>query len=94
MANWEHHWKDYYDILKLDRNASFDEIKKAFKNESRLNHPDLHPEASDEEKAEYEAKQQLINEAYSVLSDETTKKEYDAVWDSKKNGTYKEEVRL
>lgn len=65
--------KDYYDILGVARNATDEEIKKAYRNLARKFHPDLHPE----KKAEMEAKFKDINEAYGVLSDPKKRSDYD-----------------
>ena len=59
---------DYYKTLGVSRNATPDEIKKAFRNLARTNHPDA---GGDEEKFKE------INEAYEVLSDEKKRKLYD-----------------
>ncbi len=67
MAN-----KDYYDILGVKRNASDEEIKKAYRNLAKKYHPDLHPGNKT-----YEAKIKEINEAYGVLSDPKKKSDYD-----------------
>ena len=69
--------KNYYDILGVSKNASQDEIKKAFRNLSKQYHPDRKARASEEEKKEAEAKFKEINEAYSVLSDSEKKNMYD-----------------
>ncbi len=61
--------KDYYEILGVDRNASVDEIKKAFRKLAHKYHPDK--EGGDEKKFKE------INEAYQVLSDETKRAQYD-----------------
>ena len=69
--------KNYYDILGINKNASQDEIKKAYRKLSKEYHPDRKARASEEEKQEAEAKFKEVNEAYSVLSDEEKKNMYD-----------------
>lgn len=64
--------KNYYEILGVDRNATGDDIKSAYKKLARQYHPDLHP--GDQAAAE---KFKEINEANSVLSDEQKRKQYD-----------------
>ncbi len=67
--------RDYYDILGIDRNASEDDIKKAFRKLARQYHPDL--QSSDQQKKAAEEKFKEINEAYEVLSDPEKRKHYD-----------------
>lgn len=62
--------KDYYSILGVDRNASADEIKKAFRKLAHKYHPD--------KKEGDEQKFKEVSEAYNVLSDEKKRSEYDA----------------
>lgn len=57
--------KDYYKILGVDRNASQEEIKKAYRQKVKEWHPDRHRE----NKEEAERKFKEIQEAYEVLSD-------------------------
>ena len=64
--------KDYYKILGVDKNASADDIKKAYRSLVKKYHPDLHP--NDKEAAE---KFKEINEANEILSDEGKRKQYD-----------------
>lgn len=64
--------RDYYEVLGVDKNASDDEIKKAFRQQAKKYHPDLHP--GDQEA---EAKFKEVNEAYSILSDPDKKAKYD-----------------
>jgi curved DNA-binding protein len=64
--------RDYYQILGLNRNASEDEIKKAYRKLALQYHPDHHPDDS-----ESEEKFKEIGEAYAVLSDPEKRKEYD-----------------
>jgi curved DNA-binding protein len=63
---------DYYKILGLDKNASEDDIKKAFRKLARKYHPDLNPNDKQANK-----KFQEINEANEVLSDPEKRKKYD-----------------
>ena len=65
--------RDYYDILGVSKNASQDEIKKAFRKKARQYHPDVNKDNP----KEAEAKFKEANEAYEVLSDETKKAQYD-----------------
>lgn len=65
-------YKDYYKTLGVKKNASADEIKKAFRKLARKHHPDVNQgdKASEE-------KFKDINEAYEVLSDEDKRAKYD-----------------
>lgn len=61
--------KDYYKILGVDKNASQDEVKKAFRKLAHEHHPD--------KKGGDDAKFKEASEAYSVLGDEKKRKQYD-----------------
>lgn len=63
---------DYYKILGVDKNASEEDIKKAYRKLARKYHPDLNPNDQDAHK-----KFQQINEANEVLSDPEKRKKYD-----------------
>ena len=63
--------KDYYETLGIDKKASQDEIKKAFRKLARKYHPDLNP---GDKTAEHKFKE--LNEAYEVLGDEKKRAEY------------------
>ncbi len=60
--------KDYYNVLGVDRRATADDIKKAFRKLAHKHHPD---------KGGADEKFKEITEAYSVLSDEKKRREYD-----------------
>ena len=67
-------FQDYYKILGVPREASEDEVRKAFRKLARKYHPDV---AKD--KAEGEKKFKEINEAYEVLGDPEKRRQYDAL---------------
>jgi len=67
-------YKDYYKVLGVEKEASTDEIKKAFRKLARKHHPDVNP---GDKKAEVKFKE--INEAYEVLSDPDKRKKYDTL---------------
>jgi len=72
MAN-----KDYYSVLGVEKTASEDELRKAYRNLSKKYHPDLQQGKSDSEKKLAEEKFKEINEAYSVLGDKEKREKYD-----------------
>ena len=63
---------DYYELLGVDRGASADDLKRAYRRLARQYHPDANPDDQ-----EAEAKFKEISEAYAVLSDESARARYD-----------------
>ena len=64
-------FKDYYETLGVGRDASEEEIKKAYRRLARQFHPDISKEAGAEERFK------AISEAYGTLSDPETRQAYD-----------------
>lgn len=67
-------FSDYYETLEVSPNASKEVIKRAYRTLLEKYHPDKHPETR---KAWAEEMTKQLNEAFSVLSDEAKRKEYD-----------------
>lgn len=65
--------KDYYAMLGVEKTATQEEIKKAFRKKAK----EFHPDANRDNPKAAEAKFKEINEAYNVLSDEGKRKQYD-----------------
>ncbi|MDO5342128.1 MAG: DnaJ domain-containing protein, partial [Bacteroidia bacterium] len=64
--------RDYYEVLEVQKNATADEIKKAYRKKALQYHPDRNPGDKEAEEKFKEAA-----EAYSVLSDENKRARYD-----------------
>lgn len=65
--------RDYYEVLGVNKNATDDELKKAYRKLAKKYHPDANPD----NKAEAEAKFKEVNEAYEVLSNPQKRQMYD-----------------
>ena len=85
-------FKDYYKILGLENSkVSTSEIKAAYREQAKLYHPDLNAQNSFSEERFKD-----INEAYRVLSNSTSKRKYDRMWNNhaaKKTIKYEESKR-
>ncbi|HGE69357.1 TPA: molecular chaperone DnaJ [Candidatus Poribacteria bacterium] len=75
--------KDYYNILGVNKEASFDAIKKAYRSLAKKYHPDKNP---NDKFAEERFKD--IQEAYSILSDSNKRANYDRMVEAEKQGYF------
>ena len=72
---------DYYQLLNIEKTADLNTIKKAFRREIALYHPDKNDSPGAKERFE-----QLI-EAFDILSDDSKRKDYDQLLEARKNLT-------
>jgi len=63
--------RDFYEVLGVNRSATEDDIKKAYRGLAKKYHPDVSSEKNTE------AKFKEVQEAYDILSDETKRAQYD-----------------
>jgi len=76
--------KAYYAILGVSRNATDDELKKAYRNLAKLYHPDVNPSPDAHEKFIE------ISEAYEVLRNPSSRANYDQILEQKEARSYQE----
>ena len=74
--------KDYYAILGVEKDATSDQVRKAFQQKARKLHPDVNKEPDAEERFKE------VSEAYAVLSDESKRRRYDAMRSGSPFGGY------
>ena len=73
--------KNYYEILGVEKTATADELKLAYRKLAKKYHPDMYVSASEQEKKDAEAKFKDVNHAYEVLSDPQKRAAYDTYGD-------------
>lgn len=75
--------RDFYELLEIERNATSNEIKRAYRRQAKRYHPDLHPDDP-----ESEQKFKEITAAYEVLIDEEKRSIYDKYGEEGLNGNF------
>uniref|UniRef100_A0A8C5G7N6 DnaJ homolog subfamily C member 7-like n=1 Tax=Gouania willdenowi TaxID=441366 RepID=A0A8C5G7N6_GOUWI len=80
--------KDYYKVLGVGKNATEDEIKKAYRKRALMHHPDRHSAATPEVQKEEEKKFKEVGEAFTILSDPKKKVRYDNGHDLEDDGCF------
>ncbi|KAF6724967.1 DnaJ-like protein subfamily C member 7 [Oryzias melastigma] len=80
--------KDYYKVLGVGKNATEDEIKKAYRKRALMHHPDRHSSATPEVQKEEEKKFKEVGEAFTILSDPKKKMRYDSGHDLEDDGCF------
>lgn len=78
--------RDYYEVLGVEKTASQEEIKKAYRKKAVKYHPDKQSGKTKEEIAEAEEKFKEVGEAYEVLGNPEKRKEYDQFGFAGRNG--------
>jgi curved DNA-binding protein CbpA len=73
-------FEDYYDILGISENASTEDIKKAYRDQCFILHPDRLVGAPESARTRAEEMLKRINRAYDVLSDPAKRHSYDSQW--------------
>ncbi|KIM67181.1 hypothetical protein SCLCIDRAFT_108533 [Scleroderma citrinum Foug A] len=74
---------DYYTILGVQKTATSDEVRQAYKRESLKTHPDRLIKPTDAERKAATEKFQAVADAYYVLSDPVRRRQYDSLYTSK-----------
>lgn len=69
--------KNLYEILGVDKNVNGESLKKKYRDLAKQYHPDKYMNESESKRKEVEKKFMEINEAYTILSDDMKRKEYD-----------------
>ena len=85
MEPYMRQWKDYYEILEVNPEASQEDIKKAHRKLALGFHPDKNRNITEQMRKLADEKMAEINEAYEVLYNPEKRKQYDSEWTAKKS---------
>lgn len=85
--------KTYYEILQVDRCVSMEELKRVYRNLAKKYHPDKYVNTTLDQQNKAKEIFAQINEAYQILSNEKSRKEYDLTLLKKKKENNKEKSK-
>lgn len=77
-------FEDYYELLEVPKDASFEELKRSYRNLSKIHHPDMNEHLPEQERNQKAEQFKKISEGYQILNNWKTRREYDYYYEQQK----------